>query len=93
VDAAVCQVFDNRLLCVDNTRIVTFSFALQIQQVELLASLQDKEALLHETQSKLQKSEAKLFAAEKSALEALHAAGQRHIAVEERARLSEQVCL
>ena len=70
-----------------------FSCDLQNQQVELLASLQDKETLLHDLQTKLQESEAKLLAAEKSALEALHAAEQRYIAVEERARLSEQVCL
>ncbi|DBA74232.1 TPA: hypothetical protein ACH3X1_011022 [Trebouxia sp. C0004] len=67
------------------------SAGLQDQQVELLASLQDKETLLHDSQTKLQESEAKLLAAEKSALEALHAAEQRYIAVEERARLSEQV--
>ncbi len=70
-----------------------FSFALQNQHIELLASLQDKETLLHDSQTKLQESEAKLLAAEKSALGALHAAEQRHIAVEERASLSEQVCL
>ena len=77
----------------DNTSIENFSFALQNQHIELLASLQDKETLLHDLQTKLQGCEAKLLAAEKSALEALHAAEQRHIAVEERARLSEQVCL
>jgi hypothetical protein len=70
-----------------------FCFALQNQQVELLASLQDKETLLHDLQTKLQESEAKLLAAEKSAFEALHAAEQRYIAIEERTRLSEQVCL
>lgn len=70
-----------------------FFLDLQNQQVELLASLRDKDALLHDSQTKLQESEAKLSAAEKSALEALHAAEQRHIAVEERARLSEQVYL
>ena len=70
-----------------------FSFALQNQHIELQASLQDKETLLHDSLTKLKGSEAKLLAAEKSALEALHAAEQRHIAVEERARLSEQVCL
>ena len=43
-------------------------------------------------QIKLQEAQTSLVTAEQTAAKATHAAEQRYIAVEERARLAEQVC-
>lgn len=57
----------------------------------LQAALQDKEGSMQALQTRLRESQSKLEALEQSANAAMMAAEQRHAAVEERARLSEQV--
>ena len=64
---------------------------MQKQNAGSQADVQDKETLLLKSQTNLQEIQKRLAAAEQSASQALHAAEQRHVAVEERARLSEQV--
>lgn len=64
---------------------------LQAQHATLQAALQDKEGSVQALQTSLHEAQSKLEALEQSAKEAVQAAQHRHAAVEERARLSEQV--
>lgn len=57
----------------------------------LQAALQEKEGSMQALRTRLHESQSKLEALEQSANAAMQAAEQRHAAVEERARLSEQV--
>lgn len=70
---------------------LTPPLCLQAQHASLQAALQDKEGSLQALQTRLQEAESKLEALKQSATKAMQAAEQRHAAVEERARLSEQV--
>ena len=65
---------------------------LQDKHRGLQAELQSKEGLLGELQSQLQQVQGKLAASEQAAAQAAHTAERQHAAVEERARLAEQVC-
>ena len=66
--------------------------SLQNKHRGLKAELQSKGGLLCEARSQLQQVQGKLAATEQAAAQAAHTAERQHAAVEERARLAEQVC-